>query len=191
VSVPKFAEFQPDVRGEPLEGVRIREATVEDAGAIAALAVERDGLDPVETLAGVTRELAWIADEGAGRKVVFVAEHEGGVIGYGRAAWREYSVVDGARGVPDGWYLTGVIVAPAWRRRGVGRALVEARLTFIAERSDRAYYFASARNVVSIAMHEALGFRELARDVVAPGTTFTGEGVSFVADLIPPRRPAR
>src|SRR5947209_20025307 len=82
--------------------------------------------------------------------------------------------------VPRGWYLTGVIVGPAFRRRGIGAELTRRRLAWVAERADEAFYFASARNLSSIDLHAQFGFREVKPDFAFPGATFTGgRGVMF------------
>lgn len=53
-------------------------------------------------------------------------------VGYGKANWCE------PRGEDDqataGMYLTGLVVAPAWRRRGIGEELTRRRLTWVAAR---------------------------------------------------------
>jgi GNAT superfamily N-acetyltransferase len=84
-------------------------------------------------------------------------------------------------GVPDGYYLGGVVVGPQWRRRGIGTSLsthrIEAAWTAGA---DTVYYFANSRNEASISMHVGFGFRELQRPFALPGVTFAdGVGVLF------------
>ena len=72
----------------------------------------------------------------------------------------------------------------AWRRAGVGRALTEARLAWIAERAERAYYFTNARNQTSLDLHRKLGFKELTRTFTGPGIAFDGgQGVLDVIEL--------
>jgi ribosomal protein S18 acetylase RimI-like enzyme len=66
------------------------------------------------------------------------------------------------------------VIDPAWRRRGLGRALTVARLEWLAERADVVWCFTGARNEASLALHEALGFREATRDFSFPGVTFQG-----------------
>ncbi len=87
---------------------------------------------------------------------------------------------------PAGWYLSGVIVAEDYRRRGIGRRLTQARLNWIAERDRAAYYFSNARNRASIDLHRAFGFVELTRDFTFPGASFEGGvGILFKAELAP------
>lgn len=59
-------------------------------------------------------------------QLVLVARLKGQVIGYGKASFLAPSQQDGG-GAPEGWYLTGLVVDPTARRRGVGRQLTQAR----------------------------------------------------------------
>jgi ribosomal protein S18 acetylase RimI-like enzyme len=108
-----------------------------------------------------------------------------GVVGYGRAS----RVVHPADARPDiapaGWYLIGLIVDPAWRQRGIGRALTVARIEWLRQQAaEEVWCFTGARNAASIALHEALGFREVTRDFSFPGATFAGGvGVLLRLDL--------
>jgi hypothetical protein len=48
--------------------------------------------------------------------------------------------------------------------------------------ADEVWYFTSAINSASIAMHARLGFTEVTRDFEFPGVTFTsGQGILFRA----------
>jgi GNAT superfamily N-acetyltransferase len=53
------------------------------------------------------------------RRALFVAEAEGQVAGYGRVvlAGKDPGMAEAA---PPGWYLLGLVVSQAWRRRGIG-----------------------------------------------------------------------
>jgi ribosomal protein S18 acetylase RimI-like enzyme len=84
-------------------------------------------------------------------------------------------------GVPDGYYLGGVVVGPQWRRRGIGSLLTTHRIEAAwAAGAETVYYFANSRNEASISMHLGFGFRELQRPFAFPGVTFTGGvGVLF------------
>ncbi len=78
-----------------------------------------------------------------------------------------------------------MIVDPAHRRRGIAAELTRRRLKWIAERAGEAFYFANARNQVSIDLHARFGFVELTRDFAYPGATFAGgAGILFRADLV-------
>lgn len=57
---------------------------------------------------------------------MFVAKANGQVIAYGRVA--ERAAGEAAPGTPAGYYLSGVLVDPAWRRRGIATAAITAAL---------------------------------------------------------------
>ena len=79
---------------------------------------------------------------------------------------------------PRGYYLVGVSSPRPARRRGVGRALTEARLAWIGDRAREAWYFANVRNTASLELHRRLGFVEVTRSFWYPEVTFEGgEGV--------------
>ncbi|BAS14204.1 hypothetical protein AHiyo8_25070 [Arthrobacter sp. Hiyo8] len=63
------------------------------------------------------------------------------------------------------------MVAPGFRRRRVGSALTLARLEWIWSRASIAHYFANEHNAASIRMHDALGFRPVARFSESRGVT--------------------
>ena len=95
--------------------------------------------------------------------IVFVAETEGRTVGFLEMDFRPYAPACGSSPVPfiEGWY-----VEPAWQRRGIGRALVEAaeararELGYAEIASD-----AELGNAGGIAAHRALGYKEVERIV--------------------------
>jgi aminoglycoside 6'-N-acetyltransferase I len=92
---------------------------------------------------------------------VFVAEHDGRLIGFLELGYRAYAEGCASSPVPfiEGWY-----VEPAFQGQGVGRALVEAAEA--SARADRYTEIASdvlIDNHVSIAAHGALGYEEVER----------------------------
>jgi len=117
--------------------------------------------------------------ERADRKLV-VAEHAGAVIGYGRAM-RFVPDADAPTDIaPSGYYLIGLVVHSEHRRRGVAAALTRARLDWISNQADEAWYFANARNAPSIALHASFGFEEVTRSFFYPRVDFDrGEGILF------------
>jgi aminoglycoside 6'-N-acetyltransferase I len=92
---------------------------------------------------------------------MFVAKADGQVVAYGRVA--ELAAGEAAPGTPAGCYLSGVLVGPAWRRRGIATALTRARLRWVFARTDEAFYVTGADNIASLHLHASLGFQELKR----------------------------
>ena len=92
---------------------------------------------------------------------MFVAKANGQVIAYGRVA--ELAAGEAGPGTPAGYYLSGVLVEPAWRGRGIATALTRARLRWVFARTDEAFYVAGADNTASLRLHAALGFQEMTR----------------------------
>ena len=118
----------------------------------------------------------------------------GAVVGYGRARYFEPRPDAPAHVAPAGYYLTGVLVAPAHRRLGVGEQLTRARMGWAAERAESMWYFTNAGNRASLRLHEAMGFKEVTRDFVFPGVIFAGGvGVLCRASLagVPPEGAAQ
>ena len=88
----------------------------------------------------------------------------------------------GGRNAPAGWYLSGCVVDPNRRRRGIGSMLTRARLGWVFDRAECVYYLVNATNKASIDLHSKQGFVEVTRDFDFPGVTFVGgQGVLCVA----------
>lgn len=170
-----FAEYAPGGAAQPrVADLVVREATQDDLDAVAALATMRNGGDLAARRARLARELRRTR-----RQRLFVAMSGARVIGY---AWAKY--VRAATGAPEGWYLLGIVVDPAWRRRGVGTALTRARLDFIKERASEVYYAANVQNAASVDLHTPFGFTEASRDFALPRVSFRGgQGVLYRAGL--------
>ncbi len=102
------------------------------------------------------------------RRVLFVAEARGQVVGYGRVVCiKADTKAEGA--APAGRYLLGLVVDQAWRRRGIGETLTRARMAWVAERPQRMYYFTGRGNLASQALHERLGFTAMPGTWIPPG----------------------
>jgi ribosomal protein S18 acetylase RimI-like enzyme len=173
----EFAAYEPSSARRPILGLSIREATAEDVPALAEISARREGGEIGEHARALHR---WVAEGSSGGSLLLVACHAGRAIGFGKC--RRFEPAPDAPGdtAPAGWYLAGVIVDPSRRRQGVGEALTHARLDWIRARSDRAYYFANARNAASIVLHAKLGFREISRTFHHPEARFAGgSGVLF------------
>jgi len=95
------------------------------------------------------------------RRQMFVAKASGRVVGYGRVL--ELGAEEAGKGTPAGYYLSGVLVDPAWRDRGIATALTRARLRWAFARTDRVFYVTGADNAASLHLHAALGFQEVDR----------------------------
>jgi phosphinothricin acetyltransferase len=112
-----------------------------------------------------------------GERQLLVAEIDGTIGAFAQAHRLDEHPVDHA---PAGYYLTGVTVLPPYRRAGLGREFTLARLEWIRERADAAWYFAAAENAASIRMHQQLGFTEVGRVPSIHGVVFeAGHGVLF------------
>jgi ribosomal protein S18 acetylase RimI-like enzyme len=180
----KFAEFSPGGAGPRFgaaAGLVIRPALPADLPGLARIAAEREGEPVAKWLTAFDHIHAECA---GGASVILVADLQGTIAGYGKAGYFTPPANAPANVAPAGFYLTGVVVDPALRRRGLGHALTRARLDWIRARSPRAYYFANERNRVTIELHRELGFLELTRDFSHPQVRFEGgAGILFVCDL--------
>jgi RimJ/RimL family protein N-acetyltransferase len=181
----RFADYEPGSVGRPRGGTaddpRIRPAEAADLPALAAIAAEREGEPVVTWLTSLERvhERARV-----GSAVLLVASLGDDAVAYGKAERHAPAAEAPPNSAPAGWYLAGVVVRPAHRRRGIGAALTSARLDWIAGRGMMAYYFANARNQASIDLHAALGFREISRDFHHPHAHFEGgTGILFACDV--------
>ena len=185
----KFAEYAPRPEGperpprlEASDGLGIREGRGSDLVDVAEIAAEREGQTLREWRLVFERFLE--ESQTTERSLFLVADLHEAVIGYGKAEYFTPPAGSAPNVAPEGWYLTGVVVRPEYRRRGVGRSLTTARLTWIAARSGIVYYVANERNRVSVELHDALGFTERTRDFYHPGVSFTGgQGILFECDL--------
>ncbi|MEV8150224.1 GNAT family N-acetyltransferase [Arthrobacter sp. NPDC080073] len=128
-----------------------------------------DDLAQVNAVCDAAGRNRWTRDMIAPRsdRFILVAVAQGEVIGVAKTHFHS----NPADSSPAGHYLGGVVVAPEFRRRGVGSALTQARLEWIWSRASSAHYFANEHNTASIRMHEALGFRPVARFSEIRGVT--------------------
>ncbi len=185
-----FVEYRPREPGAeptpPLEGVTIRTAVAGDRAAIAAIKHEREGGDLDLLHERLNDELA--PPQRVGENVVFVAEGGGRVVAFARARYLTPPPDAPENVIPRGWYLMGTIVAPTFRRSGVGRALTQTRMDWLRERCVQVHTFVNVQNRASLDLLGQFGFQEVTRDFTAPGVTFQGgEGVLLRAHLAPPR----
>jgi ribosomal protein S18 acetylase RimI-like enzyme len=164
-----FAALEPDKRGDGprFPETAVREAVPADGEAIAAIIAAREQMDLDVVRPRVAGELATASPTSQ----LFAAEEDGVVLAYGRVRRLDNVAPEG---LPEGWYLLGLGVAPAHRRRGIGTALTHARLTWLAARTKRVFYFSNIRNPASIALHTAVGFKEVTRQFKDPRFEFSG-----------------
>lgn len=177
-------ERSDSVRLGAADGLPVRRAVESDLDAIAEISAERHGEDFGRWRRGTERLFREAQDGSSG--ALYVASLADEIIGHGKATYFVPPESAPENCNPEGWHLSGVLVRPRFRRRGVGTALTRARLTWLAERTDCVDYFASLQNTVSIEMHRALGFEEVRRGIWHPGVSFTG-GVGVLFRLRLPR----
>ena len=182
----KFAEYAPGRRPTsrlgPADGLVVRPTSAADLPQVALIVAEREEGEPAVWFERLARELAQIVEPPT--RALWVAALGERVIGHARAGWFVPPPGSPPDVAPEGWYLMGVVVDPAFRGHGVGEELTRARLAWIAQRSRRALYFATAINRVTIDLHAKLGFVEVTRSFSFPSASFTGgAGVLFECAL--------
>lgn len=173
VDVGVFEPYEPEPKErQPAETVHIRDGVSADVPAC---------LDLVERVLKLDRapwERSLTASVTDSQRMLHVADDAGRIAGYARSTYWTRPPDAPANAAPSGWYLLGLVVAPEYRRRGIGRALTVARLRALASRTPEVWYFANARNQSSLDLHATLGFVEVTRDFWFPDLTFDGgEGV--------------
>jgi ribosomal protein S18 acetylase RimI-like enzyme len=182
-----YLESDDGDRRPALNDLLIRPASLADVTKLSEIEAAREGGDAGERALSMGRAIASRSTTGQG--LFLVAQHDDQLVGFAKARYFDPPHDAPLREAPRGWYLSGVVVAPESRRRGVGSSLTRARLDWIGQRDDWAYYVANARNRVSIALHERFGFVELTRDFSYPGVSFEGGiGVLFGLRIRPPKQ---
>ncbi|MGA2030267.1 MAG: GNAT family N-acetyltransferase [Verrucomicrobiota bacterium] len=163
-------------------GLMIRAAELHDLAALALIAAEREGTTLTAQLKVFKKLLS--QHQKTDQSIILVADFHGKIVGYGKCANYTPPNRVPANNAPKGWYLTGLIVTPKFRRRRVAHQLTQARLQWLAQRTPKAYYFSNVQNIVSIELHRQFGFIEVTRDFSFPGVNFCGgKGILFEVDL--------
>jgi aminoglycoside 6'-N-acetyltransferase I len=134
---------------------RIEPLTRADVAPAVALAVRVLGVKPGDH---GEQFAADITDE---QRQMFVAKANGQVVAYGRVI--ELAAGEAGPGAPAGVYLSGVLVDPAWRGRGIATVLTVARLRWAFAHVGTVFYVTGADNTVSLHLHGALDFQEIKR----------------------------
>ncbi len=182
MSTPSDPARQQHSHGNQLNGrggIRVRGATLADRDGVAALVQQEDGGPLEEHLRGFEGELTSDRPD----NLILVAEAEGRIVGFARARRFEHPPEPPENIAPEGWYLLGVTVSPAFRRRGVGTRLTQQRLEWIAERGGEVWFFTEVSNHASIALHHRFGFIEVSRDFTFPRRLSSEPGVLFRLSL--------
>jgi ribosomal protein S18 acetylase RimI-like enzyme len=144
------------VQIEPLtQAVQIEPLTQADIASAVELAVRVLRVKPGD------RGEQFAADITDGLRQMFVAKVNGQVVGYGRVV--ELAAGEAGPETPAGCYLSGVLVDPAWRGRGIATALTRARLRWAFAHTDTVFCVAGADNPASLHLHAALGFQDVKR----------------------------
>ncbi|WP_112238956.1 GNAT family N-acetyltransferase [Kribbella monticola] len=158
-----FADYRPDESRRPADtAISIRGALSDDLEACARLIVTRTGGSVSDRRERLLSDL-----ENPDRYVAVACAGEE-VIGYGGVV--RHQLVPGmpADTAPSGYYLIGLIVAPAWRRHGIGELLTADRLRWTAERADEVYTFVNLGNAAILDLHQRFRFEEVTRDFSFP-----------------------
>ena len=139
----------------------LRRATPADAAGIAALDAARHGWDTD----AITTSIRAALERGRDKVWVVVTDR---VVAHGKVVFVDAKTTGpDARGVRTGFHLMGVVVDPAMQRRGLGSALVRARVDWIASQGGtEALYFTAHDNHASLSLHD--GFERIADDVRYP-----------------------
>jgi ribosomal protein S18 acetylase RimI-like enzyme len=172
-----FAPYDPDSTRRPAESaLSVRPAVAADLTACAELIITRTG-EPVEQ-----RRQKLLADLERDDRYVAVACAESEVVGYGGVF--HYDFTPQHPTAPTGYYLVGLIVAPAWRRHGIGELLTLDRMRWTAERANEIYYFANLANGATLNLHQTLNFTEVTRNFTFPNAPLQpGTGVLLKSPL--------
>ena len=152
--------------------MRIEPLTIADVASAVELAVRVLRVKPGD------RGEQFAADITGERRQMFVGKANGQVVAYGRVI--ELAAGEVALGTPAGFYLSGVLVEPAWRGRGIATALTRARLRWAFARTGTVFYVTGADNTTSLHLHAALGFREIKRFV----SERSAVGVDVLSQLV-------
>jgi RimJ/RimL family protein N-acetyltransferase len=149
------------------KGVLIRDCRYSDLPEAAKIQSEREG---GELFYHQTRLASFFKKTRDPQRANFkLAELNNRITGFGKCEY--LNIPDNApqNSIPEGWYLSGLIVAPDFRRHGIGLELTKARIDWLSGKTNIVYYFANSDNLVTIELHEKLGFKEIKRNIWAPG----------------------
>lgn len=148
-----------------------RPARPEDAADMDALLGAED--NPEKADARLRKLQGYLSLLKSERTYAVVAEEGSDLVGWSitRHLVPDAEVTDAT---PSGWYLMGVFVKETHRQQGLGHALTQERLDWLAHRAQEIYYFTTEDNAASLALHKALGFVEVRRGVTPERLAFDG-----------------
>lgn len=155
----------------PRVDIIVRDATLADVERVAEIYCAREQANLKRITPLIRKEFEVHAPDWKERYVC-VAIVDGQIQAYARAGYIKMNEKQGAEGMPDGWYLTGVNVDRAFRRRGIGRRLVKHRLDWLSARTNTIRYFVSRKNQPSIDLHTEFAFVLERRGISFPRTDF-------------------
>jgi len=105
----------------------------------------------------------FVENENRNRGPLFVALDTRKIVGYGRCGYfdpmEKQPIYGLLEGLPQGFYLKGVLTDESVRGYGVGKHLTLLRNDWVKEHADRIYCILQNTNIPSLKMHEALGYR--------------------------------
>lgn len=180
----RFADYLPGPqRRRPavlLLELTVRLALANDLPELALMAAESEDRPVAEALNAL--ESLFAEAESTEQPLLWLAQWQDQLLGFAKL-----EQVEILPDTPPGWYLGGVVVAPRYRRMGVGRALTQARFNWLRSQAlSEVFCCIHAQNLPGIDLHTAFGFLEIRRDAVLPGPNFPAEqGILFRAELPP------
>jgi ribosomal protein S18 acetylase RimI-like enzyme len=95
------------------------------------------------------------------RRHFLVATVDDSVEGYGHTTFHTGLSEDETKLSPTGYFLSGLMVSPAHRRKGLGQLLTIARIDELRQVTDLIYYRAEHDNQATIELHSRLGFKSI------------------------------
>lgn len=168
-----FAEYQPSPAPTTANDPEAADPTRAAVRVRAAIADDVEIIARVQEAAGRTAHRdGWQRAIASEDRCLLVAEEVGSGTVLGWAQTHHHTEPQDA--APRGHYLGGVTVDPAWRRQGVAAALTDARMRWIADRADEAFYVVNPANRASIDLHRRWAFEEVLRADRLTGVEFTG-----------------